>query len=245
MGTETKPSPVVSHRRRAPDDDPVARALAEVDWEAALPKDRGPFLRTRLALKRAIDVGLSGLALLLLLPVFVVLGVLIVIDSGGPIFYPWRVIGYRGRRFTGYKLRTMVPDADQLKDHLAHLNEMQGPVFKMRDDPRVTALGRLLRKYSLDELPQLWSVLVGDMSLVGPRPLSAEEFIEATPLERRKLSVVPGITCIWQVSGRNEIDSFADWVRLDLEYIRTWSLTRDVAILLRTLPVVVRGTGAY
>ncbi|HUL49356.1 MAG TPA: sugar transferase [Gemmatimonadales bacterium] len=225
--------------------DPVSQAIAEVDWEAALPRHRGPFWRTRLAIKRALDIVLSGLGLLLLLPVLLLLAAAIVIDSGWPVFYPWRVIGYRGYRFTGYKLRTMVPEADQMKDQLAHLNEMQGPVFKIRDDPRVTRVGKFLRRYSLDELPQLWSVFVGDMSLVGPRPLSAEEFVRATPLERRKLSVIPGITCIWQVSGRNEIDSFADWVRLDLEYIRTWSLSGDVAILLKTIPVVILGTGAY
>jgi lipopolysaccharide/colanic/teichoic acid biosynthesis glycosyltransferase len=195
--------------------------------------------------KRLIDIIVATVALLVLLPVFVVLGAAIVLDSGWPVFYPWRVVGLRGRRFTGYKLRTMVPDADQLKDQLAHLNEMNGPVFKIRDDPRVTGLGKFLRRYSLDELPQLWSVLLGDMSLVGPRPLSAEEFVQATPLERRKLSVTPGITCTWQVSGRNEIDSFADWVRLDLHYIEQWSLRLDFEILLKTLPVVVRGTGAY
>jgi lipopolysaccharide/colanic/teichoic acid biosynthesis glycosyltransferase len=155
------------------------------------------------------------------------------------------VVGVRGRRFTGYKLRTMVPEADQLKDQLAHLNEMQGPVFKMKDDPRVTKFGKFLRKYSLDELPQLWSVLVGDMTLVGPRPLAPDEFTSATPFERRKLSVKPGITCTWQVSGRNHIGAFAEWVRLDLEYIRNWSFSGDLGILLKTIPVVIRGTGAY
>ena len=127
----------------------------------------------------------------------------------------------------------------------AHLNEMNGPVFKMRDDPRVTRLGRFLRRYSLDELPQLWSVVVGDMSLVGPRPLSAEEFVRATPAQRRKLAVIPGITCLWQVSGRSQIGDFEHWVRLDREYIESWTLWLDLRVLLKTIPVVIRGTGAY
>jgi len=179
------------------------------------------------------------------MPFFLLLGVAVVLDSGWPVFYPWRVVGQCGRRFTGYKLRTMVRDADQLKSKLAHLNEMNGPVFKIRRDPRVTGLGRLLRRYSLDELPQLWSVLLGEMSLVGPRPLSLEEFVKATPAQRRKLAVTPGITCLWQISGRSNIGDFDEWVRLDRQYIETWTLWLDLRILLQTVPVVIRGTGAY
>jgi lipopolysaccharide/colanic/teichoic acid biosynthesis glycosyltransferase len=224
----------------------VRRAAAEVDWDAALPARAAQWRwRARRLVKRMLDIPLAALGLIVLSPVFAVLAVAVVVDSGWPVFYPWRVVGCRGRRFTGYKFRTMVREADRLKTHLAHLNEMNGPVFKIRDDPRVTRLGRLLRRYSLDELPQLWSVLVGDMSLVGPRPLSAEEFIQATPAQRRKLAVTAGITCLWQVSGRSTIGDFGEWVRLDLQYIATWSLWVDLKILLATLPVVVRGAGAY
>ena len=226
--------------------DPLARAVAEVDWAATLPPRASQWpWRARRVLKRLFDVTIAGIGLMVLIPVFLVLAVAVILDSGWPVFYPWRVVGQRGRRFTGYKLRTMVREADQLKGDLAHLNEMNGPVFKIRRDPRVTRLGRLLRRYSLDELPQLWSVLVGDMSLVGPRPLSPAEFLQATPAQRRKLSVMPGITCLWQVSGRNEIGEFEEWVRLDLEYIATWTLWLDLRILCKTVAVVLRGTGAY
>jgi lipopolysaccharide/colanic/teichoic acid biosynthesis glycosyltransferase len=122
---------------------------------------------------------------------------------------------------------------------------MEGPVFKIRADPRITRLGRILRRYSLDELPQLWSVIIGDMSLVGPRPMFAEEFVQATPAQRSKLAVKPGITCLWQVSGRSQISSFEEWVRLDREYIMNWSLMLDFSILLKTVWVVIRGTGAF
>ena len=226
--------------------DLLARAVAEVDWAAALPRRASRWSwRACQVLKRLLDVLVAGVGLVLLIPVFLLLAVAVALDSGWPVFYPWRVVGQRGRRFTGYKLRTMVREAEELKGQLAHLNEMTGPVFKIRGDPRVTRLGRWLRRYSLDELPQLWSVLVGEMSLVGPRPLSAEEFMRATQTQRRKLSVKPGITCLWQVSGRNEIGDFGDWVRLDLDYIGKWTLWLDLQILLRTIPVVVRGTGAY
>jgi len=221
------------------------RAAAEVDWTATLPPAAGSWRgRAARAVKRLMDLGLAAVGLAVLLPLFVLVALTIVLDSGWPAFYEWREVGYRGRRFTGYKFRTMVRDADRLKQQLAHLNEMQGPVFKIRDDPRVTRVGRVLRRYSLDELPQLWSVLIGDMSLVGPRPLLPEEFVQATPLERRKLSVLPGITCIWQVEGRNAITSFEAWVRLDRYYIEHWSLGLDLRILLKTIPAVLRGTGA-
>jgi lipopolysaccharide/colanic/teichoic acid biosynthesis glycosyltransferase len=139
----------------------------------------------------------------------------------------------------------MVSDADARKTAILAHNEMTGPVFKMRADPRVTRAGRFLRKYSLDELPQLWSVLVGDMSLVGPRPVYPQEFAGFTSEQRAKLAVTPGITCLWQVSGRSEITDFDRWIALDVEYIRTWSLWLDLVILARTLPAVLRGTGAY
>jgi exopolysaccharide biosynthesis polyprenyl glycosylphosphotransferase len=199
----------------------------------------------QLFLKRFIDVVVSSVALLVLAPLMLLIAIAIKITTPHlPVFYRWHVVGYRGRRFTGYKFTTMVKDADQYKEALAALNEMSGPVFKIRKDPRVTPLGRFLRKYSLNELPQLWSVLVGDMSLVGPRPAGPHELVRYAPWHKRKLSVRPGITCFWQVRGRNLISNFDDWVKMDLEYIEKQSLLTDMAILLQTVSVVVRGTGS-
>jgi len=150
-----------------------------------------------------------------------------------------------GRPFTMYKFRTMVTNAEQLKQELASLNEMSGPVFKITKDPRITPIGRWLRKFSVDEFPQLLNVLVGDMSLVGPRPLPVDEVARFDDVaHRRRLSVRPGLTCLWQVSGRNEVKDFRDWVRLDLQYIDHWSLWLDLRILLKTIPVVIFGRGA-
>jgi exopolysaccharide biosynthesis polyprenyl glycosylphosphotransferase len=199
-----------------------------------------------LVAKRAIDVAVSAALLVLLSPVFLLLALAVKLTSpDGPVFYRWRVVGVNRKPFTGYKFRTMVANAEQLKPALLEQNEMQGPVFKLRGDPRITPLGRILRRYSLDELPQLWSVLRGDMSLVGPRPPFAEEASRFEFWQRRKLSVKPGITCLWQVNGRNEIQSFDQWARLDLEYIESASLWLDCKILLKTIPVVLRGRGAY
>jgi lipopolysaccharide/colanic/teichoic acid biosynthesis glycosyltransferase len=217
-----------------------------VDWGAALPeRARGPAWRGQQVAKRVFDIVAAGAGLVVLLPILSVIAVVVVIDSRGGVFYPWRVVGYRGRPFTGHKFRTMAPDADQQKAGLMHLNEMSGPVFKMRRDPRVTRFGRFLRKYSLDELPELWSVLLGDMSLVGPRPLGLGEFLNCPAPHRQKLSVRPGITCLWQVLGRSEIRDFDEWVRLDKEYIRRWNLWLDAKILLKTVVVVLRGAGSY
>lgn len=240
-GSASKTEAIVSGPRELHDE--VGRLAADVDWDAALPA--GDRSRGWRAVKRLIDIVVSAVALVLLAPAFVLFGVLIVLDSGWPVLYPWRVVGYRGRRFAGYKLRTMVLGADKARANLAHLNEMSGPVFKIRDDPRVTRLGRFLRRYSLDELPQLWSVLRGEMSLVGPRPMFSHEFAECSQTQRLKLAVTPGMTCLWQVSGRAEISDFNEWVRLDLQYIREWSLWLDLSILWRTLLMVVRGRGAY
>lgn len=196
--------------------------------------------------KRALDIALSAFLLVMLAPVFVLITALIKLTSPhGPAFYRWKVAGTNKKPVVSYKFRTMVPDADQLKSQLLDCNEMQGPVFKIRSDPRVTRLGRFLRKYSLDELPQLYSVLKGDLSLVGPRPPFKEEADRFEFWHRRKLSVKPGITCLWQVNGRNEINSFDEWARLDLEYIQNASLWLDFKILLKTIPVVLRGRGAY
>lgn len=194
-------------------------------------------------IKRLVDVVMSISSLLILLPMLSLVGIIIKSDSSGPVFYPWWVVGLGGRFFTGYKFRTMVPNADALKARLQAANEMSGPVFKIANDPRVTHVGRILRKYSLDELPQLWSVLKGDMSLVGPRPPLQTEWEQFEPWQRRKLSVKPGMTCLWQVSGRNDIRDFDEWVKLDLEYIDNWSLWLDFKILFWTVSSVVRGTG--
>lgn len=198
------------------------------------------------AAKRALDLVLSSCAVLLLSPLLVLIAAMIKLTSpGAPALYRWNVVGTNLKPFTGYKFRTMVPNADALKPALLDLNEMDGPVFKMRNDPRVTPLGRALRKFSLDELPQLFSVLKGDMSLVGPRPAFREEAQRYEFWQRRKLSVKPGITCLWQVNGRSEIERFEDWARLDLEYVQNASLWLDCKILLKTVPAVLRGRGAY
>jgi exopolysaccharide biosynthesis polyprenyl glycosylphosphotransferase len=198
-----------------------------------------------LFIKRAIDIVVSATLLVLLMPLFILIAIAIKLTTPAlPVLYPWRVIGYNGRPFTGYKFATMGADADARKADLMHLNEMTGPVFKIKDDPRVTPLGRFLRKYSLNELPQLWSVLRGDMSLVGPRPAGPHELARYELWHKRKLCIQPGITCLWQVRGRNSISNFDDWVRMDLEYIDTWSLWLDVKILARTVWTVVAGTGS-
>lgn len=195
--------------------------------------------------KRMLDVVVSSLALVLLSPLFAAIALLIKLTTPGlPIFYRWRVVGYKGTPFTGYKFTTMVMDADARRQDLLARNEMQGPVFKIKEDPRVTRVGRFLRKYSLNELPQLWSVLKGDMSLVGPRPAFPHELERYELWHKRKLCVRPGVTCLWQVRGRNKISRFDDWVRMDLEYIDNWSLWLDFKILARTVWTVLAGTGS-
>lgn len=198
-----------------------------------------------LFVKRLMDIVVSGVLLIVLFPLAVLIAAAIKISTPKlPVFYPWQVVGYKGRRFTGYKFSTMVADADLKRHELLDRNEMQGPVFKIKEDPRVTPVGRILRKFSLNELPQLWSVLKGDMSLVGPRPAFPHELQRYELWHKRKLCVRPGITCLWQVEGRNKISNFDTWVRLDLEYIDRWSLWLDVKILVRTVWAVVAGTGS-
>jgi exopolysaccharide biosynthesis polyprenyl glycosylphosphotransferase len=176
---------------------------------------------------------------------FPIIAIAIKLSSRGPIFFRQQRSGQNGRPFTLYKFRTMVTNAEQYKHELEAMNEMRGPVFKLTNDPRVTPVGRFLRKYSLDELPQLWNVLRSDMSLVGPRPLPVDEVRRFSDFaHRRRLSVKPGLTCLWQIGGRNQIFDFKEWVRLDLEYIDNWSLWLDVKILVLTIPAVLRGTGA-
>ncbi|MBI3191790.1 MAG: sugar transferase [Pedosphaera parvula] len=195
--------------------------------------------------KQVIDfVGALVLLLLLALPMLGVAAA-VRLTSPGPVLFRQRRSGLNGRPFMMFKFRSMVTNAEQLKDELAAFNEMTGPVFKVTNDPRVTPAGHWLRRYSIDELPQLWNVLRGEMSLVGPRPLPVDEVNRFHDLaHRRRLSVKPGLTCLWQISGRNEVKDFKDWVRLDLEYIDNWSLWLDMKILLRTIPVVLLGTGA-
>src|ERR1700687_513264 len=196
-------------------------------------------------IKRAFDVVVGTIPLILATPLMLVIGLVIWICEGRPVLYQWKVVGQHGRPFLSWKFRTMVPDADRRKQELLKHNEMQGPVFKMREDPRITPTGGFLRKYSLDELPQLWSVGLGGMSLVGPRPPLVTEYAKYESWQKRKMSVVPGLTCLWQVQGRADITDFNDWVRMDLQYIDNWSLTLDFKILFQTAAVVVRGKGAY
>jgi exopolysaccharide biosynthesis polyprenyl glycosylphosphotransferase len=196
-----------------------------------------------LAFKRAFDVLVSGVALLLLAPLLAAVAVAIKLDSPGPVLFRQRRVGLNGREFWLLKFRSMHQDAEAQLAALRSRNEMSGPVFKMTSDPRVTRVGRFIRKTSLDEFPQFWNVLSGEMSVVGPRPPLPAEVKQYQRWQRRRLSVKPGITCTWQVSGRNEID-FEQWMRLDLKYIDTWSLWGDVQICLRTVPAVLAARGA-
>ena len=193
--------------------------------------------------KRVLDFVGASFLLFLLSPLFLVLALLVKLTSPGPVLYRWRVVGRGGHPFISYKFRSMVADADRLKAELEERNEMTGPVFKLTQDPRITPVGMWMRKYSLDELPQLFSVVTGDMSLVGPRPPLVTEYERFTKYQRQKLAVKPGITCLWQVSGRNRVRDFDEWVRLDLEYIRNWSLMLDLKILVKTVGEVFAGSG--
>jgi exopolysaccharide biosynthesis polyprenyl glycosylphosphotransferase len=202
-----------------------------------------PHNHLALFLKRALDVCGASLGLLILSPLFAASALLIKLTSPGPVFFSQERMGLNGRRFRCHKFRTMVADAEKMLADLAHLNEVDGPVFKIRRDPRVTRVGALLRKTSIDELPQLWNVLVGEMSLVGPRPPIPSEVEKYERWQRRRLSMRPGITCLWQISGRSNLD-FETWMRLDLNYIDNWSLTLDLVILLKTIPAVLSTRGA-
>lgn len=197
----------------------------------------------QLFLKRAIDLVLSTLAIVFFSPLMILVAILIKLTSKGPVLFKQTRVGLQGRRFTLYKFRSMVVDAEKRRKELESHNEMDGPVFKIKNDPRITAIGSFLRKTSIDELPQFFNVLKGDMSIVGPRPPLVHEVEEYQVWQRRRLSLKPGITCIWQVSGRNKI-SFDQWMKMDLEYIDNWSLMLDLKILIRTFFVVLIGYGA-
>jgi exopolysaccharide biosynthesis polyprenyl glycosylphosphotransferase len=195
-------------------------------------------------LKRALDVAVSALLLALLLPLLLFAALLVKLTSRGPVFFVQQRVGFNKRRIEVHKFRTMVVDAERRLPEVAHLNEASGPVFKIKNDPRLTPIGRILRKTSIDELPQLLDVLLGRMSLVGPRPLPVRDYEGFhQDWHRRRFSVRPGITCLWQVDGRSSLP-FERWMELDMQYIDQWSLLLDFKILLRTIPAVLRGTGA-
>lgn len=198
----------------------------------------------QLFIKRFMDVVLSAAAIIILSPVFLAAALLVKITSPGPALYMQKRVGLNGRRFVLFKFRSMRKGSHGKLKELETRNEMKGPVFKIKDDPRVTAVGKFLRKFSIDELPQLLNVFAGQMSLVGPRPPIPSEVAQYEPWQRRRLSMRPGITCIWQISGRNKI-SFDEWMRLDLQYIDEWSLWLDIKILFKTIPAVLTARGAY
>ncbi len=187
--------------------------------------------------KRAIDIIGAGSGLLLLSPVIVIVACAIKFTSKGPIFFSQKRVGKNGELFDMYKFRSMVVNAEELKEKLAHQNEMSGPMFKMKDDPRVTKVGKFIRKTSLDELPQLWNVLKGDMSLVGPRPSLPKEVAQFEKWMYKRLSVKPGLTCFWQVSGRNNID-FEDWMKLDIKYVDERNIWIDIKLIFKTVLVL-------
>lgn len=202
-------------------------------------------LFTGRAARRLLDILVSGTALLMLTPFLVLIAVLIKLESPGPSIFAQTRVGQWGKYFTMYKFRSMCTDAEAKKIELMQTNEMEGGVlFKMKDDPRITKMGKFIRKYSIDELPQFWNVLIGDMSLVGPRPPVPSEVDQYSITDRRRLEIKPGITCIWQVSGRSNI-AFHEQVELDVDYIESHSIYQDIRILLKTIPAVILGKGSY
>ncbi|MBN2637426.1 MAG: sugar transferase [Prolixibacteraceae bacterium] len=195
-----------------------------------------------LKMKIAFDFFFSFSVILLISPMFLLIAIAIKLEDGGTVFFVQDRVGINGRRFPIFKFRTMVANAEALKVSLQGLNEQDGPVFKIMNDPRVTRIGRFLRKTSFDELPQFFNVLRGEMSVVGPRPPIPSEVEKYELWQKRRLSMKPGITCTWQVSGRNDIH-FEEWVKLDLEYIDNWSFTQDTILVLKTIKIVLTGTG--
>lgn len=202
-------------------------------------------LSSLLVIKRLMDIVCSFIAIILLLPLFTVVSVLIVLEDGWPVLYVQQRVGINGRIFNFYKFRSMRRGADRIKDQLMSQNESTGGViFKMKKDPRVTRIGRILRRFSIDEVPQFFNVLAGDLSLVGPRPPVPSEVAQYTLEERKRLHVKPGLTCLWQIGGRSDIP-FEQQVRLDMEYIHSRGIRQDIRIMLKTIPAVLLGRGAY
>ena len=202
------------------------------------------FLESALALKRTLDIIGSVFGLLIFSPIFAVAALAIKLEDGGPVFFIQDRVGKRGKIFRMYKFRSMIIEADSQKESLQSENEAGDIIFKIRDDPRITRVGKLLRRFSIDEAPQLYNVLLGDMSMVGPRPAIPGEVAKYTFSDRRRLDVIPGITGLWQVKGRSEID-FQGQVSLDIQYIESQSFWGDIVILLKTIPAVLSGRGAY
>lgn len=193
--------------------------------------------------KRCMDIICSLIGLIVLLPILFVTAILIKVESKGPVFFTQERVGTNGIKFKMYKFRSMVNNAEQLKEKLRLKNEMDGPMFKIRNDPRVTKVGRFIRTTSIDELPQLINILKGDMSLVGPRPSLSDEVKEFEPWMMERLNVKPGLTCYWQISGRNDIQ-FKDWMMLDIKYLKERSISVDIKLILKTLLVIFRDSGA-
>ncbi len=197
----------------------------------------------QLFVKRCFDIAVSAIFIIACIPVWILVPVLVKLTSAGPVFFVQERVGKNGRLFNIYKFRSMVVGADKMQEKLSHLNEMDGPVFKIKNDPRFTPIGAFLRKTSIDELPQFFNVFRGDMSLVGPRPPLMKEVRQYRPWQKKRLSVTPGITCLWQITGRNHI-RFDEWMHLDIEYIENWSLLLDLKILIRTFHAVILRKGA-
>ena len=216
----------------------------DFDGDALITTSSGPFGGWQVAVKRILDFSAALVLLILLAPILIAVSLITKFISPGPVFFVQERVGVNKRRFRMYKFRTMVPGAETLIDQLLDLNELSGPVFKIKNDPRITHFGKFLRRTSIDELPQLFNVLKGDMSLVGPRPMAVRDFEGFTEdWQRRRFSVPPGITCLWQVNGRNLIP-FEKWMELDMQYVDEWSLWLDLKILAKTLPAILKGSGA-
>lgn len=214
-----------------------ARMMKVAAWEATI--------TFSYLLKRVLDITVSSAAMILLLPLLLLTALFIWIENPGPVFYFQTRVGRNGKHFRFYKFRSMIVNSDRLKQELLSRNESSaGVIFKMKKDPRITRVGRVIRKFSIDELPQLFNVLKGDMSLVGPRPPLPNEVEKYTLEQRKRLHVIPGLTCLWQVSGRSDIP-FTDQVKLDMKYIQSSSFLNDIILLLKTVPAVLTGRGAY
>ena len=196
------------------------------------------------AIKRLIDITCSFVGILVLSPLFIIIAIIIKFTSKGPVFFSQKRVGRNGKEFDMYKFRSMVVNAEELKEKLAAQNEMSGPMFKMKDDPRVTKVGKFIRKTSIDELPQLWNILKGDMSLVGPRPSLPKEVAQFEDWMHKRLDVKPGLTCYWQVSGRNNID-FEDWMKLDVKYVKERNLWIDIKLIFKTVGVLFGDKNAH